>query len=196
MVGVFNFSGSYVNEDLEKAGEPANECTSLLACAAETLYVGIRTGDLGDYLGQEELPGGRSWNVRFGYDIIFSIVVGTVLFDMVTAIIIDTFGAMREKAHSRARVLAETCFLRNLQRDEFDETRSAFGARGSFEANSDDEMMFNYLLLLAHVQAQEESELTALESHVCDRLAEGSADWIPNGVCWVLQELRMQKSGS
>lgn len=40
MVGWFSFSDSFNNEDLEKAKEPANECTSLLSCAAETIYVG------------------------------------------------------------------------------------------------------------------------------------------------------------
>lgn len=119
-------------------------------------------------------------------------MVGTVLFDMVTAIIIDSFNAMREKATMRAKRMSNWCFLRNIHREKFDQMRSKFGRRGTFNENRDDEMLVNYLLLLGHIRTQNESELTALESHVRERMCEGSAEWIPNGNCWVLQQLEMQ----
>lgn len=81
-------------------------CTSLMECFIYTLYVGIRSSDIAevlkDYKDYDEYGADDKSSIRVIYDLSFFLVLGVLLFNMVSGIILDTFSQLRGKQEERA----------------------------------------------------------------------------------------------
>ena len=51
-------------------------------------------------------------------DLCFFVIVGVLLFDMVTGIIVDTFASCREETEHRSHALENTCFICDIDREK------------------------------------------------------------------------------
>jgi len=68
----------------------------------------VNTGS-GDYL------------ARVAYDSIFFVWVGIVILNIITGLMVDTFGAIREEAANRSEILETECFVCGMQRSASDD---------------------------------------------------------------------------
>jgi hypothetical protein len=82
-----------------------------LAGAAGDIRSNLRTVNTGsgDYL------------ARVAYDSIFFVWVGIVILNIITGLMVDTFGAIREEAANRSEILETECFVCGMQRTDYDD---------------------------------------------------------------------------
>jgi hypothetical protein len=83
-----------------------------------------------------EEDGGGVWGTRIAFDLLFYIVIGVLLSNIVTGIILDTFGEMRSAAAERAAVMASTCFMSGIHRQKFNEAGLDFNAHNSMNPDA------------------------------------------------------------
>merc|ERR1711988_1434391 len=77
-------------------------CPNLAMCFFETLDVGMRTGDIvGEAMDSVTYRDGLTYADRVLFGIVFFFLLGVILFDIVTGIIIDTFSSLREETVDR-----------------------------------------------------------------------------------------------
>lgn len=81
-------------------------CPNMIACFINSLNFGLRLGG-----GLGESMRATSWQEekyikRFWFDLIFFLIINLVFLSMVTGLIIDAFGEMREKQESRGNAIA------------------------------------------------------------------------------------------
>ena len=69
-------------------------------CAVQNFFKGLTTPE---EQGMEGVTyqAGAGWFTRLFFDVSFFIILGVLLFDMVTGIIVDTFGELREETEKR-----------------------------------------------------------------------------------------------
>ena len=60
------------------------------------------------------------------FGLLFFFVLGVILFDIVTGIIIDTFGALREATAERISYFQNTAFISELERRDYEELGPGF----------------------------------------------------------------------
>jgi hypothetical protein len=61
-------------------------------CFFDTMNYGVRHGDLEDNMDYATMQDNKAYSDRMAFEMMFFVVVGVLLFDIVTGIIIDTFG--------------------------------------------------------------------------------------------------------
>ena len=93
-------------------------CDTLLKCFTQTIYLGIRAGDIAEILDD---PDESNYTTRMLFDLSFFLILGILFFDMVTGIILDTFGALREEVAERKTILQSESFVSGLERKEIEE---------------------------------------------------------------------------
>ena len=98
-------------------------CDTLLHCAVHILTEGWRSGDIASAMDANNYAedGPYKWGSRIVFDVVFFLVVGLILSNIVSGIILDTFGALREESNERSRKLGNECFITGLERSQFDE---------------------------------------------------------------------------
>ena len=121
-------------------------CTTLLECFTQTVYLGIRTGDIAEVLDD---PDESNYTTRMLFDLSFFLILGILLFDMVTGIILDTFGALREEVAERHSILANESFISGLERKEIDE----IGEGLNFDSiNEADQRIWDYIFYIIYIR--------------------------------------------
>ena len=109
----------------------------------------------------------------------FFIILGVLLFDMVTGIILDTFGALREEVAEREEKMNNETFVSGLTRQSIEEIE---GNSIDFETlNTGDQNQWNYLYVGRASEASEaiRTPAGATTRHFrivafCDKLASRS----------------------
>ena len=180
-----------VDEKLEPTGKiwlPEEEdgavegCDTLLECFIQTTYIGIRAGDMAEVLDD---PDEGNYHVRMIFDLSFFLILGILLFDMVTGIILDTFGALREEVAEREAILKNESFVSGLERKEIEEA----GGLNFDSINDSDQDVWDYIFFVIHLKSKNVSEMTGCESYVHECLENQDTKWIPNRTCVALERL-------
>ena len=167
---------SFVDGDDDDA---PNACTSLIDCFIFSVYVGMKEGDMGAVLSDVELGDPGMFRSRMIYDLTFFIILGVLLFDMVTGIILDTFGALREEVAEREDKMNNETFVSGLTRAEIEELE---GNAIDFNALNDvHQNRWDYLFFVIYLRNKPPDELNGVESFVRDKLDnEEVTAWLPS----------------
>ena len=111
----YNFSQAYEDK----------YCTSLMSCFIYTLYVGIRSSDMAevlkDYNDYDSYGAEDKMGTRVLYDLSFFLILGVLLFNMVSGIILDTFSQLRGEQEDRQNIVDNESFVSGLSRGEYEE---------------------------------------------------------------------------
>ena len=160
-------------------------CPNLAFCFLEILDSGLRSGDVvGEsfsHLTHED--GVLAWIWRIFYGLAFFLVIGVILFDIVTGTIIDTFGSLREERVSREDNLLNTSFISGISRSTCDEKNVDFD-----ELNEVHQNMWNYVYLLAHLKTKAPEDYTGAESYIATKIHEQDISWLPENHAWIFQQ--------
>ena len=97
-------------------------CRNLLSCWLEMLDEGMRSGDIVDAaFDTVTMSDGNVYYDRVIYGLVFFLVVGVILFDIVTGIIVDTFASLREELESKLNYHSQTAFISGITETEYKE---------------------------------------------------------------------------
>jgi inositol 1,4,5-triphosphate receptor type 1 len=115
------------------------------------------------YVGKALLAGGgvgdlSVWTLdsRIWNDILFFIVITTILLNIIFGIIIDTFSALRAEKDWRAHVTENYCFICGIEKVTFD--RAEGNSEGFANHIKQDHFMWNYMKFIFHVWEQDRDD--------------------------------------
>jgi hypothetical protein len=162
-------------------------CQSLLDCWLTTVYEAlIHTGDLTGVLSATDALKPKTFAVRFAFDLGFYLVVGVLLFSMVSGIIIDTFARIRLDTMKRDWALENVCLICSLSRQEWQVKAKTLGVNqtlGFDEHAKKDHAWVNYVYFLSHLRTHDPLDFSGAELYVHELVRKHNFGWIPRQTC-------------
>ena len=159
-------------------------CPNLAVCFLEFFDSGLRSGDIVD-AAFDDLTYRDNMMAYFGrivFGLAFFLVIGVILFDIITGIIIDKFGELREQTAVRLERIKNSTFIADIERNTCDENGLDFD-----EINNHDQDKWNYVFLMAYLEFKDEDEYTGAESMIFDAIRKWDIGWMPQKICWAMQ---------
>jgi len=161
-------------------------CPNLMICFFETLDQGLRSGDIVDAVfDSASFENGLSYADRVVFGMMFFLVVGVVLFDIVTGIILDKFGELREDSAARADYFSSTAFISGIENSAYEEVDSSF----KFDVlNEEDQNRWAYVYFLAHLAKKSRAEYNGAETMVFKAIEGNDTSWMPSNKSYFWQD--------
>ena len=160
-------------------------CTSLIECFVYSLYVGIRSGDMDGVLDGADSSNQAEWRGRLIFDLSFFIILGVLLFDVVTGVILDTFGELREEVNDRADKMENETYISGITREKIEEME---GNSVDFtQVNESQQDKWNYLFFMIYLSLKPPEDMTGAETFVLNLMEEEDTTWLPLKTCWAMQ---------
>lgn len=150
------------------------DCDNLLLCYKTMFDEGLKCGGaIGDYLNQLYLAVNNIG--RFFGDAICYIILIQIMLNILSGIIIDTFGILRERNNRDDEDIEKKCFICSCDK-EFIEyyTNRPFKFHTTYEHNE-----WNYVLFINYLRAKDSSERTGMESYLIELIDKNETSWIP-----------------
>eukprot|EP01119_Soliformovum_irregulare_P012939 TRINITY_DN3395_c0_g1_i4.p1 TRINITY_DN3395_c0_g1~~TRINITY_DN3395_c0_g1_i4.p1 ORF type:complete len:2391 (-),score=507.24 TRINITY_DN3395_c0_g1_i4:2163-8903(-) len=158
-------------------------CTSLAYCFMYTLNYGFRAGGGMADLMQAPIGFGGYPAARFIYDLSFFLVLTVILTAIISGIIIDAFGEIRDK-HTAAREFFNTrCLVCGREATEFD--RDGNGWQNHFLK---EHFLWNYLFFMLYLDKKDPADYTAQEAYMASLIAKRDLSFFPLGRATALEE--------
>jgi len=145
---------------------------------------GIRTGDIGSLMTGTSHEDGEVYIQRIIFMLLFFIILGALLFNMVTGIIVDTFSSLREETATRLEKLKSESFISGISRDMYDQMGLKFD-----DLIQKDQNMWNYIFFHLYLDKKDKTELTGAERYVLRQITRKDNSWFP-----VLQSFQLQQT--
>merc|ERR1719198_294038 len=163
-----------------------NHCANLAMCFFATLDIGMRTGDIvGNAMDSISYEDGLSYADRVLFGIVFFFLLGVILFDIVTGIIIDTFSSLREETVNRMNYMLNTAFISDIERAEYEENGPDF----KFDKlTGEDQPMWNYVLFMAYLRGKDSDTYSGAESEIAKKIDQQDPSWFPSKRSWQLDK--------
>jgi len=165
------------NEDGDSAA-----CASLYACFVYVFFTQV-SGSWGNLRGDigAVAVGGGDYLGRVAYDGVFFMWAGVVLMNVVTGLMVDSFGAIREEKGARAEVLATECFVCGISMGAYEDLGMAGPSFGKHQGGEHD--LWNYALYASYLGAKDPTDHSGVEGFVASQLGNGLGapllDWVP-----------------
>jgi len=170
-------------------------CNSAWTCLGVVFYGGLISTDISSVLSGVEPgvnpPGAPSFTSRFFYDLFFFIVVGCLLFNMVTGIIVDTFSALREEADEIERLKTEETFISGITSDHLEGTDIDI-----MDVQNEQQELWNYMhytVYLLNPKHKDPLEYDGMEMYVADCIQNQDNSWFPHKTCRLLEQESFKK---
>ena len=157
--------------------EGANGCHSVVSCFFLLFYKGVPAGNLDRVLGAVD-KGDGDYLKRVAFDLVFFVWVGILLFNIMTGLVVDAFGALREEDNLRSGILENSCFACGFTRSAYDEVPNFRGA--TFDRHKRDEHDFwTYVHYYVYLKRKEKTEFSGAEAYVWHMISTHDLGWIP-----------------
>ena len=125
---------------------------------------------------------------RILFDLLFYIIVGVLLFAMVSGLIVDTFSAISMSAMRRESTLANTCLICSMTRTEYVLQATAADKEPDFKKHQEVEHNWlNYVYFLTYLKLRNKLELNGPESYVWELHTHNNHSWIPRQMCYAFK---------
>lgn len=154
-------------------------CTSLTQCMGLVFYGGLRTQDISNIMnasGPDALN--PTFPDRLFFDLLFFIVLGVLLFNMVTGIIVDTFASLREETESRDAILRDETFISGLLSDDLEKAKTTFS-----NIQNEQQHIWNYVYYIYYLKHKNPFDYDGIESFVAQCISNGDHSWFPKKTC-------------
>lgn len=141
-------------------------------------------GGLGGYLTSSYTPNATDQSVdivysRVVFDNISMFLVGILLIEIISGIIIDTFAELRQEYNDIKKDSTTICFICDKTREELEKE---YGANGFQYHTEQQHNLWDYLFFVAYLETKKSSEGKALstsEKYVVDKLEKDDYTWLP-----------------
>mmetsp|Transcript_13881 Transcript_13881/g.21919 ORF Transcript_13881/g.21919 Transcript_13881/m.21919 type:complete len:213 (-) Transcript_13881:505-1143(-) len=165
-------------------------CENLWNCFFVFFNTGIRSGgDLADIVYETFVSSDSLFYEQIFFLVGFYIVVGVLLFNMVTGLILDTFSSEREGETARKEKLDNEAFISGLQRTYCNEKGISFKL-----LNETDQSVWNYLFYILYLRIKDRQEYSGVENYVAKRLSENDPSWFPHFTSFSLERAQAVKA--
>lgn len=146
----------------------------------DTFKMAISYGIRGEYGVSHEMN--LTLGNRLILDMVFYFIVLAILRHIFFAIIVDTFGKLRELKFERETQMNNCCFICGVERHDFDKQTSA-GKQVNFNSHRTvTHSVDNYINFIMHIWDQSSDNDNSIESYVRTCLQHGDISWFPIGV--------------
>ena len=176
-------------------------CHSLLACFLLIFDIGLRISEGPGSLLERKNLGVYGLMYRFGYDILFVVIISIFLLNVVFGIIIDTFGSLRTEQHDKEVALESNCFVCGLPRSDFDaksmlykqkqdklhrRTKNSKRLGKNFVSGfkfhiSKEHNLMHYLGYILYLENKDRTECNGLETYVLQQIEASREEFFPIG---------------
>ncbi|EGR30411.1 MIR domain protein [Ichthyophthirius multifiliis] len=162
---------------------PPTFCESVFTCLLTTFDKCFKyDGGLGGYLNnldqiEDEKNSTTYFLIRFFYDNIFFIICMIIMINIVSGIIIDQFGELRDKLKEYEQDLNNKCFICNFSSEEIE--KESDQNQDFITHIRQDHCMWNYLYYIAYLQDKKQTEYTGIESYVAEKIEKEEIGWFP-----------------
>lgn len=112
--------------------------------------------------------------LRFFFDTALSIILTNIMLNIVTGIIIDEFGSLKDALNDRMEDISNVCFVCGIDREKFERNNIDFDRHWKVE-----HYQWNYIFYIAYLITKKPTDLTGTESFVFDLYIQKSLDWLP-----------------
>jgi inositol 1,4,5-triphosphate receptor type 3 len=160
-------------------------CHSVVSCFVLIFYNGVPNGSLGDVMdnisnrhGGNEGQSNNTYIQRVIFDLSFFIWVGILLFNIITGLMVDGFGALREEDNERQDTLENTCFVCGFTRSQYDDVPNFRGPSFDYHKDVDHEFWI-YVYFYVYLKRKDKTTLSGVESFVWKQIMASSLTWIP-----------------
>ncbi|KRW98864.1 MIR motif [Pseudocohnilembus persalinus] len=123
--------------------------------------------------------------LRFIFDTLFNLIIVIILVNIVSGIIIDTFGQLREEETKKLEDIEDKCFICGNKKTEFDR-QSQGGFNQHIRINH---YMWNYMFYIAYLDWKTKNDYTGVESYIYEKLQAKDCNWFPLNKARELQNL-------
>ena len=168
-------------------------CKNIFECFLLTIDKGMKfDGGIGNYLddhNENTDTSGRYIPVSIGkfvFQNLFLLIDFIIVLSIVTGIIIDTFGSLREEYNEYIKDTETFCFICGFERETLDKESEE---KDGFDFHVKNEhYQWNYLFYIGYLSDKEATELTGLESYIAGLIEKEKIDWFPNHRAMMIKE--------
>jgi len=112
--------------------------------------------------------------VGFLFNMLYHIIIVLVFSAVVSGIIIDAFAEMRSQNNEIKSDILNTCFICNIEREDFEQLGLPFKKHIREEHN-----MWDYAFFRLYLETKDESKYTGLETFCAEQIRENKIGWFP-----------------
>jgi hypothetical protein len=142
-------------------------------------YGGLRTQDISNIMNSSGPDANHpTFPDRLFFDLLFFIVLGVLLFNMVTGIIVDTFASLREETESRVAILRDETFISGLLSDDLEKAKTSF-----IQIQNEQQNIWNYVYYIYYLKHKNPYDYDGIESFVASCIVNGDNSWFPKRTC-------------
>jgi inositol 1,4,5-triphosphate receptor type 1 len=122
--GMTHFKSDFIvpiEADAQGKGEDYEQCESMLQCFYMLFYVALQEGGKIKFFLTSVLAGQEEFPMRIVYDSLFFVWVGIIMNNIITGLIVDSFGSIREEKKTRYSTFANDCFVCGIHRNSYED---------------------------------------------------------------------------
>lgn len=166
-------------------------CSSLASCFLYSLNKGL-TNTQGDAIGKETSTDDTvfKFDLKSLFDLGFFMATNTIILNMVSGILTDSFGEMRDKTQKRKDTIQNTCLICQNKRIDIEESNEDFQQHVQSEHS-----YFLYMNFVKNLKKKDRRNLTADEVSILRDVEQGRLEWMPFGKSLYLQNIRQDANG-
>mmetsp|Transcript_79933 Transcript_79933/g.159597 ORF Transcript_79933/g.159597 Transcript_79933/m.159597 type:complete len:192 (+) Transcript_79933:468-1043(+) len=130
---------------------------------------------------------GSGYYERILFDSIFFMWVGIVLMNLITGLMVDTFGSIREKKQKGEAMLKNDCFVCGTTRQTYENYALSHSAPNFDSHLAEDHHLWTYVYYIAYLKTKDPTEDSGIETYVRKQLKHNYLEWIPTRTSFVLE---------
>mmetsp|Transcript_10620 Transcript_10620/g.13902 ORF Transcript_10620/g.13902 Transcript_10620/m.13902 type:complete len:330 (+) Transcript_10620:253-1242(+) len=142
------------------------------------LYKGVPEGTFSEMMISVDKKDGPIFQKRLIFDLSFFIWVGMILFNIITGLLVDGFGSLREEDNERRDILENSCFVCGFTRTGYDDIPNFRGPNFDYHL-TDEHNYWSYVHYYVYLKRKNKTEFNGVDTFVWAMLQEGNLGWIP-----------------
>lgn len=148
-------------------------CYNLVSCYVSSVYNGIRSGGIGNALGQIGRDDELYW-FRVFYDFSYFVLVIVCLLNIVFGIIIDTFADLRDKRNNLQEIKKTKCYICEAERYKIESEGVEWSTHVQKQHN-----LINYMYYLIYIERKAATDCDGLQKYVKDQMMSNKIQFLP-----------------
>jgi len=166
---------AYGDDDSLRAG-----CHSTLSCFILIFYHGLPSSSLDGAVLNPADNTNPHYIQRVIFDLTFFIWVGLILFNIITGLLVDGFGSLRESDAARIDLQKNECFVCGFTRTDYEDSPNLPDNDKGFEYHKDNEHDYwQYAYFCIYLNRKSKDDLTGVESYVWSMIQKKNTEWTP-----------------
>ncbi|KRX08878.1 MIR motif [Pseudocohnilembus persalinus] len=113
---------------------------------------------------------------RFVWDTFSNYILVIIMINIVSGIIIDSFGDLRDKEYDKVVDITEKCFICGNDKSDFEKQIYSKGFQKHIRI---DHYMWNYIFYIGYLEFKDPNDYMGIESYVHQKLKNNDTSWFP-----------------